>query len=500
MKQKVAFLMAAMLILVFADNETVLAGEINEHEASVIAVAGGTFQYQGKTYVAKAEYQSQLQAKLAEDGIDLTAAQASEAISMIYANVETGVQAGYLEEVAGSDDTPDDEENQEIQEGSSGKRRKETNSSAGADEGSGATDTSEEGQDSGDTSEMVISMGEIIASDEEAADYHGYDIQEIYQKEPDERTEEEQQAYEDYVAEKAVEQLHLGESKENSEAAVKIDEGVRSQPDLSWLFPVVILLAGAAAIGVCISWVLRRRKIAANRKKLPKTFVDIHSHVLPGVDDGSPDMETTIQMIEKAYQQGIRCMIATPHYRSDHRHHRVETLLELYEEVCAEIRKHHPDFQLLLGNEIYFTERVLDKLEKGRALPLAQSRYVLVEFSPEDSWQWIQGAVIKLLRERYIPVIAHAERYRYLVQDLERVEELRRMGAWIQVNANGGKPAKKLWRAGCVDLLASDCHDLRHRKPNLQKGLVQLCAYGDDELMKKVLVENPSNIIYTENN
>lgn len=133
-------------------------------------------------------------------------------------------------------------------------------------------------------------------------------------------------------------------------------------------------------------------------------------------------------------------------------------------------------------------------------MTLAQSRYVLVEFSPEDSWQWIQGAVIKLLRERYIPVIAHAERYRYLVQDLEQVEELRRMGAWIQVNADGGKPAKKLWRAGCVDLLASDCHDLNHRKPNLQKGLVQLCAYGDDERMKKVLVENPSNIIYTENN
>lgn len=104
MKNRYKYTIAALTIAMIATSPAqVYAGDINGNEAGVISAAQGTFEYNGKSYVAKSEYVDQLRGKLSQDGVDLTAVQASEAIAMIYGNVAKGVSDGYLVEVAGSD-------------------------------------------------------------------------------------------------------------------------------------------------------------------------------------------------------------------------------------------------------------------------------------------------------------------------------------------------------------------------------------------------------------
>ena len=104
MKNRYKYTIAALTIAMIATSPVqVFAGDINGNEAGVISAAQGTFEYNGKSYVAKSEYVDQLRGKLSQDGVDLTAVQASEAIAMIYGNVANGVSSGYLVEVAGGD-------------------------------------------------------------------------------------------------------------------------------------------------------------------------------------------------------------------------------------------------------------------------------------------------------------------------------------------------------------------------------------------------------------
>lgn len=509
---KKGFVWTAAAILLAAESMTALAGGINGPEASVISVACGTFTYNGKTYVAKAAYQAQLQAKLSEDGIDLTQEQADEAISLIYANVETGVVQGYLEEVGGSSEETESEEESEGQEEAEDKRRKESQSgqkaqdaeSNAAEEGESQTQGSPSAAESGQAQsvqEDSWTVEEAIAADEEAFDYNGYNIEEIYEKDEEDRTEEEQQAYDQYVAEKAVDQLHLGEEEpqDREKAAEEESESwMQNQNNQRVLLLLAGIFAGAMILILLIFRSIRERKAALLRKELPDTYIDIHSHILPGVDDGSPDMETTMKMADIAYQSGIRYMIATPHYQRGKRHLKAEALKEVYQQTKAVLEERYPNFHLLLGNEIYYSDGCIEKLEQGRAMTLAGSRYVLVEFPFDSSAKEITEAVVALLRERYIPVLAHAERYQNLINEMECVKEIRNMGAWIQVNASGRGAAVKLMKHGCVDLLATDCHDLSKRAPKLKRGLHRLCLYSDKKTLNQILVQNPKKIVMTE--
>lgn len=502
MRKGFACAAAAALLLSGGAKVTALAGGINGNEASVIAVAGGTFEYQGKLYVAKAEYQAQLYAKLSEDGIDLTADQAAEGISMIYANVATGVNGGYLAEVAGDDEgeteQPDTEEKKKNKKKTEKAKEETTDQSAAQEE---QTAVPQESQGSETPPSEEASAGETGSeSESETINFQEYDIEEIEKKDPGQRTEEEQKAYDQYIAKKAVDDLRLGEDEtEKTDDSSQKQWASDREPDLFNKLQKPLTIAGillaalmAGAFMIRQTIIYRRRK--KNQAYLPDTFTDIHSHVLPGADDGAPDKETSMRMIDKAYQEGIRCMIATPHYCSSKHHLRVEEVQKIYRELSAEAEKKYPDFRLLPGNEIFYTEGTLEKLEKGRALTLGESRYVLIEFSPEESCRNIQRAVVSLLRECYLPVLAHTERYKDLVKDLTRVQELREMGALVQINANGGKGALRLWRADCVDLIATDCHDLKRRNANLGRSLQKLCAYGNKEQLHRVLTENPGRI------
>lgn len=207
-------------------------------------------------------------------------------------------------------------------------------------------------------------------------------------------------------------------------------------------------------------------------------FIDIHSHILPGIDDGSDSLETTIEMLRLAWEEGIRTMIATPHYREGRLETPTEQLLELYRQVLAEAQKIDTSFQIYLGNELYSSYNLAEHLDSGRAHSLNGTRYVLVEFSPSKSYSEMRMAFRSLQMSGYRPILAHAERYECLLEENTRVRELISSGVYIQVNASSIAGdygfrirmfSRGLLKHGEVHFVATDTHNPDDRAPRISK-------------------------------
>ncbi len=199
-------------------------------------------------------------------------------------------------------------------------------------------------------------------------------------------------------------------------------------------------------------------------------MIDIHSHVLHGIDDGSPNIETSIELIKYEAKQGVTDLFVTPHfnkfrgYLSDYQHNQ-----KLFNELRQRVEDEKIDIRLHLGTEIYYDQHTLKHLSDKTVSPLGHSSFVLIEFSLDDESEDVPEAINNLTAKGYTPIIAHPERYPYM-QKPEIYYHLRRMGAQIQINASSilgqyGRKIKKLCcqliDQGYVDFVASDIHSFR---------------------------------------
>lgn len=208
------------------------------------------------------------------------------------------------------------------------------------------------------------------------------------------------------------------------------------------------------------------------------SYIDMHAHILPGLDDGAKNSAIALEMLRQAQAEGIREIILTPHYKPMRHNARPETVRQaLYqlEELrdAAEI-----SIRLHLGNEIYYGSDVIEALREKMAFTMAGSACVLVEFNPAEDYAYIREAAYHLLTEGYVPVLAHVERYRCLMEKKVRAEELYGMGCHLQVNAssivgeNGmacRQNVKWLLKREYVSFVGTDCHDDRRRTPEIAK-------------------------------
>lgn len=228
-------------------------------------------------------------------------------------------------------------------------------------------------------------------------------------------------------------------------------------------------------------------------------YLDLHSHILPGVDDGSKDWKMTVQMLHMAYRQGVRRMVATPHnYPGPHKQDngRIRSLVEEADRRAKQIA---PDFQVFSGNEILYRRGIADEIEKGHILTLADSKYLLVEFLPGEQYDRIYQGLRELIEEGYIPVIAHMERVQVLFNHEAKIRELIEMGSLIQVNSEslaGGmfdRRAARLRRLvgdGMVHFLGSDCHNPAERPPMMKDCVEKLYQKLPETCIDQLLYEN----------
>jgi protein-tyrosine phosphatase len=233
-------------------------------------------------------------------------------------------------------------------------------------------------------------------------------------------------------------------------------------------------------------------------------YTDIHAHILPGVDDGSGSMEETVKMLKTAYDQNIRTIIATPHYVAGGTNSPKEQLIEIRDQVQAEAQKLDKEFKILLGNELYYSESIIDALKKKEAFTLADSRYVLVEFSVRDSYERIEKGLRELIYAGYAPILAHVERYQSLYKRTDLISDLVEMGSYIQMNSDslsGGifnteaSLNRKLINQGLVHLIGSDCHDSEVRIPRMKDTVKTLLKKCDERLVTTIFMENPMNVL-----
>lgn len=235
-----------------------------------------------------------------------------------------------------------------------------------------------------------------------------------------------------------------------------------------------------------------------------KNIIDIHCHIIPGVDDGAPDMEQALNMLKIGVENGVRAMIATPHHHPQRGKKDKEEIKFQFQELKDKAAVLQIPIELYLGNEILYTSVVPQELEEGRLYTLAGSRYILVEFMPESRFSLIREGLNEMNLQGLTPVLAHIERYAALVQDNDRIAELIELGALMQVNMmtlNGAygksiqKSAIKWIKKDMVHFIASDSHSCRTRAPRFQEGMDKLCKKLGENIMHKLLIENPKKIL-----
>ena len=230
-------------------------------------------------------------------------------------------------------------------------------------------------------------------------------------------------------------------------------------------------------------------------------MIDIHTHLLFGVDDGAESLQESLDMIQDAKEQGVNAIILTPHCRYgmfQYQREKVDANFKVLKEKAAPL-----GVQLYLGTELHINSMAVEKVEKGKCHTLADTHYVLTEYSYETEFKFLKASVQDMIFHGYVPIIAHVERYKCL-NDLKNIELLREIGAMIQVNADAviGKNGlraksytKKLLKYAYVDFVASDCHGLEKRSSNMGKCSEYLYKKYDPRYVDKILKKNAEEIL-----
>ena len=234
-------------------------------------------------------------------------------------------------------------------------------------------------------------------------------------------------------------------------------------------------------------------------------YIDLHTHILPGIDDGAESTDEALRMAGIAYEEGIRLIIATPHYGIMNPGFSRFKAEEVFEHTRSAIKAKYPDMGFGMGNEIFYTgPAMIDHLAKGAALTIAGTDYVLVEFSPADPLKKMEAGIRDLRLSGFRPILAHAERYEDLYKDLGAVEDIIDAGAIIQINSRSltrGRLDKRtrwvrqLIKEDMVHLISSDCHNDTTRAPIMAEAAKKLREWTDDETLIKIMAENPRRIL-----
>ncbi len=233
-------------------------------------------------------------------------------------------------------------------------------------------------------------------------------------------------------------------------------------------------------------------------------YTDIHSHILPGIDDGAKNFKMSMEMLQAAYDNKIRKIILTPHNKIGRRNAGPEKIRQLAERIEAEAHAAGMDITFYIGNELYYSSEAVHALEEGMACTMADSSYVLVEFGPMDSMEHIRGGIYQILSAGYRPIVAHAERYESVCGKVEHIEDLTAMGCYIQVNVGSvmgqygmrnRQFIKKVMKRELVHFVATDCHDTDRRSPKLLECARYMERKFGKEYTHRLLCENPACVI-----
>lgn len=233
-------------------------------------------------------------------------------------------------------------------------------------------------------------------------------------------------------------------------------------------------------------------------------MIDIHCHILPDVDDGSKSIEESIEMAKIAQSEGIKKIVNTSHYHPDFKYIKGKELGEALNEFNKILKNKGIDVEVILGNELYFTEDLIENFENLEFYSINKSRYVLIEFSPNNFPKNLVDIVYEIKLKKYIPILAHVERYPKIQENPNIIYDCINEGALIQVNAssvigkNGSeaeKVSKILLDHNMVHFVATDAHSSTRRRPLIRDTYNYISKIYGEDTSKKLFIENQEIIL-----
>lgn len=236
-------------------------------------------------------------------------------------------------------------------------------------------------------------------------------------------------------------------------------------------------------------------------------MIDIHSHILPGIDDGAKTEADSLAMAKEAVKQGITAIIATPHHRNgkyDNTRDEIVTYTDILNKLFV---KEDVPLTVLPGQETRLHGEMVEELKEGIMQPLNDTKYVFVEFPTQNVPRYAKQMLFDIQVAGYTPIIVHPERNHELLEHPDKLYELVKDGALTQVTAGSvtGKFGKKIQKfsnqiieANLTHFIASDAHNTKSRGFFMEEALDELSeTYGSDLLY--LFLENSELIIDNQN-
>lgn len=233
-------------------------------------------------------------------------------------------------------------------------------------------------------------------------------------------------------------------------------------------------------------------------------MVDLHSHVIWGIDDGSKSREMTLNMLKLAIRGGTNKIVSTPHFLPGHYENSMEDIKREIEKVKELIKEENLDIEVFPGQEVYYTDNILENYNNNLIGTINNSRYMLIEFNMRDfRLEEIIENLYELQLKGITPVIAHPERYIKFLKNPSLINEFSKEGYFFQLNSgsltgNFGKEVKKLSEkyidSKIYSVFGSDAHRDENRNPNMKEFIE---GFKDKAYLEK-LKNNNEFIIYNK--
>ncbi|MDP8286179.1 MAG: CpsB/CapC family capsule biosynthesis tyrosine phosphatase [Candidatus Electryonea clarkiae] len=235
-------------------------------------------------------------------------------------------------------------------------------------------------------------------------------------------------------------------------------------------------------------------------------MIDIHTHILPGIDDGAQNIHESFEILQALAEQGVTELIATPHIISGVYENSREIINKKIIEVQDLIREKQLNILLHSGAELYCEPDVVSKVKKEE-LTLAHSNYVLIETALQRFPDNFEEILFNFQQEGFRPIIAHAERFSPFINNIDHLLTIVNREIYVQMNSGSifgvfgnavKEQALEMLNLGCVHVIASDVHGLKKR-PILMKDAYDFIASTHSEKIAEILFyENPKRILNNE--
>ena len=233
-------------------------------------------------------------------------------------------------------------------------------------------------------------------------------------------------------------------------------------------------------------------------------MIDIHSHILPGIDDGAKTLADSLEMARIAVADGIHTMACTPHIYPGMYMNDGPGIIRAIASLQAELDQEGIALKLVAGADVHLVPGLLDGLKSGRVPTLNASRYFLLEPSHTTPPPHFEGSVFNLIAAGYTPIITHPERLVWIESHYPVFLRLIEQGAWMQVTAGAltghfGARAKywgeRFIGEGHTHILATDAHSTGRRKPQLSAAMEMAEAALGKELAVKLVLDRPDAVL-----